>query len=190
MVRYSREPDNAVKAAKTRVEYLRVHYKHCREICKALKGKKVLAARKYLNEVLEHKAAIPFTKYTGGIGRHAIGKLYKAPGDKVGFPVKATKAFLDLIKNVEANAETKGLDVNQCVITHAQANQAPTMRRRTYRAHGRINAYMSCPAHIEMVVEENQGDVPKEKEEVKVKLTKKRAAQLRAVKIGGGVDKA
>ena len=64
------------------------------------------------------------------------------------------------------------------------------MRRRTYRAHGRINAYMSCPAHIEMVVEENQGDVPKEKEEVKVKLTKKRAAQLRAVKIGGGVDKA
>lgn len=41
-----------------------------------------------------------------------------------------------------------------------------------------------------MVVEESQADVPKEKEEVKVKLTKKRAAQLRAVKVGGGVDKA
>lgn len=35
--------------------------------------------------------------------------------------------------------QTKGLDISKVVITHANANQAPKMRRRTYRAHGRIN---------------------------------------------------
>ena len=62
-------------------------------------------AKKYLENVLVYKEAIPFTKYTGGIGRHAVGKQYKAPGDKVGWPQKATKTFLDLLTNVESNAE-------------------------------------------------------------------------------------
>lgn len=71
------------------------------------------------------------------------------------------------------------MDVEQITITHAQANQAPPMRRRTYRAHGRINPYMACPAHIELIGEEKAVEIPKEKETTQ-KLSKKRAAQLRA----------
>ena len=33
----------------------------------------------------------------------------------------------------------KGLDTENLYITHAQTNRAPKQRRRTYRAHGRIN---------------------------------------------------
>jgi len=33
----------------------------------------------------------------------------------------------------------KGLDCDHLVIEHIQVNRAPKMRRRTYRAHGRIN---------------------------------------------------
>lgn len=33
----------------------------------------------------------------------------------------------------------KGLDADHLVIDHVQVNQAPKTRRRTYRAHGRIN---------------------------------------------------
>ena len=33
---------------------------------------------------------------------------------------------------------------------HSQVNRAAKMRRRTYRAHGRINPYMSSPCHIEV----------------------------------------
>ena len=54
---------------------------------------------------MKFKAAIPFTKYVGGIGRHAVGKQYKACGDKVSWPIKATKVFIDLLRNVESNAE-------------------------------------------------------------------------------------
>ena len=35
-------------------------------------------------------------------------------------------------------------------------NRAPHMRRRTYRAHGRINPYMSSPCHIEVVLVEKE----------------------------------
>mmetsp|Transcript_15382 Transcript_15382/g.10764 ORF Transcript_15382/g.10764 Transcript_15382/m.10764 type:complete len:189 (-) Transcript_15382:50-616(-) len=186
MVRYSRDVDNSSKAVKARGSHLRVHYKHCREISHAIKGMHLNKAKIYLGNVLTHKAAIPFTKYTGGIGRHAVGKQYKAPGDKCAFPEKATRVFLDLLRNIESNAETKGLDLEQVVITHAQANQAPCMRRRTYRAHGRIGPYMSCPAHIELIAEEKSTEIAKEEDSSERKLTKKQSARLRSVKVGGG----
>ncbi len=40
-------------------------------------------------------------------------------------------------------------------------NRAAKMRRRTYRAHGRINPYMSSPCHIEIcLVEKEQVTYP------------------------------
>lgn len=35
--------------------------------------------------------------------------------------------------------QSKGLDVDGLYIVHVQCNRAPKQRRRTYRAHGRIN---------------------------------------------------
>ena len=42
-------------------------------------------------------------------------------------------------------------------------NRAAQMRRRTYRAHGRINAYMSSPCHIELILTEKDDVVVKGK---------------------------
>lgn len=63
------------------------------------------------------------------------------------------------------------------------------MRRRTYRAHGRINAYQSSPAHIEIIAEEVNEEIVKEKEVVEVKLSKKQLAQrkTKTIKVGGGI---
>jgi large subunit ribosomal protein L17e len=92
-------------AAQAKGSYLRIHYKHCREIARAIKGRSISKAKSYLENVLMFKEGIPFTKYTGGIGRKAVAKQYKVPGDKVAFPQKATKSFLDILTNVQANAE-------------------------------------------------------------------------------------
>ena len=54
------------------------------------------------------------------------------------WPVKSAKHLLTLLKNAEANADTKGLDTSNLIIKHIQVNQAPKQRRRTYRAHGRV----------------------------------------------------
>ena len=57
------------------------------------------------------------------------------------------------------------------VVKHVQVNQAPKHRRRTYRAHGRINPYMSVPCHVEIVCCEDETSVPKSKEEVNELVT-------------------
>jgi large subunit ribosomal protein L17e len=54
------------------------------------------------------------------------------------WPVKSAEILLGLLKNAEANADTKGLDTSNLVVKHIQVNQAPKQRRRTYRAHGRV----------------------------------------------------
>ena len=49
-----------------------------------------------------------------------------------------------------------------------------------------ILAYMSCPAHIEIIAEQVSQEVQKEKEVAPLKVSKRRQAQLRAIKAGGG----
>merc|ERR1712087_269 len=85
------------------------------------------------------------------------------------WPVKSAKILLDLLRNAESNAEFKNLDTDNLVIHHIQVNPAQQGRRRTYRAHGRIGPYMSCPCHIEMILEEKDESVDKPEEEVKAK---------------------
>merc|ERR1712203_1217521 len=70
------------------------------------------------------------------------------------WPKKSAEFLLQLLRNSESNAEYKGLDTENLIVDHIQVNRAPKMRRRTYRAHGRINPYMSSPCHIEVVLAE------------------------------------
>jgi hypothetical protein len=65
---------------------------------------------------------------------------------KARWPVKSAKFLLGLLKNAEANADTKGLDTSNLIVKHIQVNQAPKQRRRTYRAHGRV---CPCPSTAE-----------------------------------------
>merc|ERR1712050_548623 len=106
------------------------------------------AAQTYLQDVCEKKQCVPFRKYTGCIGRTPQAKALKMSQGR--WPVKSAKIVIDLLKNAESNAEFKNLDTDSLTIKHIQVNPAQQGRRRTYRAHGRINAYMSSPCHIEM----------------------------------------
>ena len=89
------------------------------------------------------------------------------------------KVFLGLLQNLEANANVKGLDVEKLSLTHIQVNQAQKGRRRTYRAHGRINPFLNHPCHIELFAVEKDEDVKKEsnKGNAVVKLSKKQLAK-------------
>ena len=76
MVRYSATSVNPTKSAKTRGSYLRVHFKNTREAAQAINGMDLQKAISYLNNVREHKQAIPFRRFNGGIGRTAQGKEF------------------------------------------------------------------------------------------------------------------
>ena len=45
-------------------------------------------------------------------------------------------------------SQTKGLDIETLVIKHIQVNQAMKQRRRTYRAHGRVNRACTLPSAL------------------------------------------
>merc|ERR1712226_962862 len=90
---------------------------------------------------------------------------------------------LGLRTNAESNAEVKNLDVDKLVIDHIMVNAAQKQRRRTYRAHGRINPFMSNPCHIEMVLTEDEDTVARPEDadgnrKVK-KISKKKQARER-----------
>ena len=63
--------------------------------------------------------------------------------------------------------QVKGLDVDALYVSWVQVNKAQKQRRRTYRAHGRINPYMSNPCHIEVILTEKATPVQKPKSDKK-----------------------
>lgn len=182
MARYSKTDINPAKTAKARGADLRVHFKNTAETAAAVRNMNVDKALAYLQAVIEHKRCVPFLRFNGGVGRTAQAKNENNSIGQGRWPKKSCQYVMDLLRNAKANADKKGLDLDNLVIVHAQVNQAPRGRRRTYRAHGRINAYMSSPSHIEIILEDKSGDVPAAIEEKKVrKLSKvQRAKALRS----------
>merc|ERR1712045_848344 len=181
MGRYASEPDNATKSAKAKGSNLRVHFKNTREAAQAIKKMPLNRATQYLKNVISMKEIIPFRRFMGGVGRHAQAKVHGTSQGR--WPKKSAEFLLHLLKNAESNAEYKGLDADHLVIDHIQVNRAPKMRRRTYRAHGRINPYMSSPCHIELCLVEKEGAFAKsagEPERKKVSQKKLKKQKLMA----------
>merc|ERR1712241_1330162 len=188
MGRYAQEPENASKTAKARGSNLRVHFKNTRETAQAIKKMPLHRATRYLKNVITQKEIIPFRRFMGGIGRHAQAKVHGTSQGR--WPVKSAEFLLHLLKNAESNAEYKGLDADPLVIDHIQVNRAPKMRRRTYRAHGRINPHMSSPCHIEVVLVEKEETFAKasaEPEKKKVSKKKLQKQKLAASRAEGGM---
>ena len=65
---------------------------------------------------------------------------------------KSAEFLLHMLRNVESNAELKGLDVDSLIIEHVQENKAPKMQCRTYRVCSQLNPYMHSPCHTEMIL--------------------------------------
>ena len=133
-------------------------------------------AQEYLREVLEHKRCVPFTKYEGSTGRTGQAKEWGLTKGR--WPEKSVRLFLSILKNAESNAETKRLNVDKVIVHDVQVNQAMKGRRRTYRAHGRINAYLSSNCHVNIVCQEletrvKKGAADKKEEVVVVRNVKK-----------------
>jgi len=180
MVRYSHAVENPAKSCKARGAYLRVHFKNTRETAHAIKKMSLRRATRFLKNVVIQKEIVPFKRFNGGCGRKSQAKQFKVTQGR--WPKKSCEILLQLLKNAESNAEVKGLDVDHLVIDHIQVNRAPKIRRRTYRAHGRINPYQSSPCHVELILSEKENimlkttddDQPQKKKESKKKLKRQK----------------
>ncbi|KAL0213468.1 hypothetical protein RCL1_007094 [Eukaryota sp. TZLM3-RCL] len=163
VIHYTALPTNPEQSVKTKGSYLNVSFKNTRETCAAIKGMSLEKAKAYFTDVLAHKRCIPFRRFNGHVGRTGQAKEFGAAQGR--WPEKSIKFVQDLLRNAEASAARKGL--SNTYISHVAVNQAPKGRRRTYRAHGRINPFMSHPCHVELHLSVRAEQVQKASEIVK-----------------------
>ena len=102
MVKYSRDAENSTKSCKASGSDLRVHFKNTCVTADAIRHMPLKKAKKYLEDVLEKKQAVPFRFFNGCIGRHAQAKMTGATQCR--WPVKSCQFLLHLLKNAESNA--------------------------------------------------------------------------------------
>jgi large subunit ribosomal protein L22 len=141
------------KTAKASGREIRVSHKAAREVCRAVKGMMLSNAKTYLRDVIEKKKPVPFRRYKKKVG-HRTGLTKTFAGR---YPVKTSQKILRVIEAAEANAENKGLDLDNLRILHAAAYPGIKIKRYTPRAHGRASPKYETTVHIEIVLEEKPG---------------------------------
>ena len=182
-------------ACTARGKDLRTHWKNTFHVGRAIKGMLLNKAEEYLKEVLEHKRCIPYSRFDHSVGRCSAAIQFGLTKGR--YPEKSVRIMLNLLQNAKANAEAKKLNPEKLLIKNVFVNQATEGRRRTYRAHGSINAYCSSNCHVEILCEELKERVKKEKKEEEKKnifinpmkhvrrAIAKHLAAKKLVKVGG-----
>lgn len=158
MKKNSYSGSNPEKTCKATVKDLRVHFKNTRETAAAIKGMKLSRAKEFLENVSKQKEIVPFIRYKYGVGRKSQLKNSKFTNGR--WPKKSSEKLLTILKNAEANAKIKNLDINNLFIGNIQVNKAMKGQRRTFRAHGRINPFLSHPCHINLWLVQKTSQIP------------------------------
>ena len=74
------------------------------------------------------------------------------------YPVNAATQILRVLEGAEANAEYKGLDMENLRIVHASAYPGMKIKRFIPRAFGRSSPKNKTLSHVELVLEEMEGN--------------------------------
>ncbi len=125
-----------------------VSFKKTREVCHHIKGMNLQKAKDFCERVMKFQEPVPFKRYKK-LQAHRVGGI--GPGR---WPIKSAERVLDLLKEVENNAEYKGLDIDKCRIIHCAVNQARVIKKFIPRAHGRSSPYFRRMIHIEIALVE------------------------------------
>jgi len=138
------------KTAVTFGKEINVSWKHSNEICNMIKGMMVPKAIKYLEDVTEFKDHVPYRRYFKGKAHRKTSKKGVKQG---GYPIKATKAVIKLLKGLQANAEHKGLDKERLKIVHATAYKSRIIPRTRPKGWGSgIGAAYNMGIYANMVL--------------------------------------
>jgi large subunit ribosomal protein L17e len=137
----------------------RVHFKPMYEVARVLKGKAVTKAIAYLEDVIAHKRAVPFTRYNEGVVHHAQGHEFGFPAAR--WPEKSCKLFLRLLNGALGSAKIDDRVRPTLFIANIQVNRAAQLRyRRIHQSHGHCKAYASPPTNVEIVITRSATTTP------------------------------
>ncbi|MBS7654384.1 MAG: 50S ribosomal protein L22 [Candidatus Bathyarchaeia archaeon] len=130
---------------------LRISPKAAREVCAAIKGMMLDDAKEYLRQLIAKKKPVQFKRYNKKLphrrGLQGAGR----------YPVKAARRILEVLESAEANADYKGLDLENLRVVHAAAYPGAKIRRYMPRAFGRATPRFEALCHVEIVLEQVKG---------------------------------
>ena len=152
--------------AKAKGANLPISLKYSIEICNYIRGDKIARAIQKLEASIAQEIAIPFKRFTDGVGHRKGNDILSGR-----YAVKACTHILKLLNSAKSNAVFKGLNIDNLVIVHAAASQAPQAWH-----HGRQRRQRVKKCHVELVLEE----VKTVKEaKLKAKETTKKAPEMK-----------
>jgi len=145
---FKTEKENVAKVVGRDVNLSR---KQAIELCDFVRHLPIAKAKAMLEKVIDKTLAVPFTKYTNGIGHRSGAGLCAGS-----YPLNGSKMFIMLLNSLEANAQNKGLSPN-LVIIHACAQQAA----RPFHS-GRMRRIRMKRVHIELAAIEVEPEKEKD----------------------------
>ena len=160
---YSAKGYNKENMARAIGRSLPISFKQSIEICNFIRNKKVNYAKDVLSKIANQEQAVPFKRFNSGIGH----KKNMMAGR---YPKKTSTKILDLLNHVEANAQFKGLNTANLVITHINANKASKVTH-----FGRKRSREAKRTHVEIVVQEKTDEKISVKRDKEVKSNRKEA---------------
>ncbi len=129
--------------AKVNGKDLPISTKNSIEVCNFIRNKTVADSKRILQGVLEEKRAIPAKRFNKDRG-HKRGRI--AAGI---YPKNVCRQIMMLLESAEANAQNKGLNVDNLIIKSITVNKASAPWR-----YGRFRRRKTKRTHISVVVEE------------------------------------
>lgn len=157
---YSAKDYNKENMARAFGRSLPISFKQSVEICNFIRNKNVNYVKDILSDIVNQKEAVPFRRFNTHIGHKK--KIMAGR-----YPKKASTKILNLINHVEANAQFKGLNTANLVITHINANKASKVMHS-----GRKRSIEAKRTNVEIIVQEESGkkhkEVKSEEKETKV----------------------
>jgi large subunit ribosomal protein L22 len=139
---YSIKSYNKENMARVSGKSLPISFKQAIEICNFLRNKRLSFAKESLQEVIEHKKAIPMKRFNKNVG-------HKKGISSGRYPEKASSEILNLIFSVESNAQFNGLNTSRLVISHIVANKGSKAVH-----YGRKRRRQAKRTNLEIIVEE------------------------------------
>ena len=138
------DPDTSARAIGKEMP---ISPKFTREICGLVRGRKVNTAIKTLEGVIALETPVPLKRYNKRVShKQGVG-----PGR---YPKKAAAAVLGVIKSAVANAEYKGLNTDDMVISTISASRGRVTPGHMPRAHGRATEWNQDTVNLEVIIEE------------------------------------
>ena len=138
------DPDKTVKCAGRE---LKMSPKAAVEICHTIRGMKIGEAKTLLEQVIKKRLPIAYRRYKKKVAHKSMPEKTFAGRD----PVKTADRILRLLRELEANAEYKGLDIDRLRIVHAASQRGMKTQRYISRAFGRASPYRNTLVHVELM---------------------------------------